>query len=128
MKKNLLKVICTVGILALLFIPTSAMAQSSKQLPEKMPLLYDFDPLVNNITVTVTIKEIRALKTIDLLSNPDFYVKVKINDKEFISNVWENMKYVENPGFSATAGPVISTNSGTSSSCSPFSSAIRLRK
>jgi hypothetical protein len=103
MKKNLLKVICTVGILALLFIPTSAMAQSSKQLPEKMPLLYDFDPLVNNITVTVTIKEIRALKTIDLLSNPDFYVKVKINDKEFISNVWENQKYVQNPDFSTTA-------------------------
>ena len=45
-----------------------------------MPLLEDFDPLVDNITVTVTINEIRALKTIDLLSDPDFYVKVRINE------------------------------------------------
>ncbi len=103
MKKNSVKIICTLGILALLIVPSSAMAQSSKRLPMQMPLLYDFDPLVNNITVTVTIKEIRALKTIDLFSDPDFYVKIKINGKEFISDVWENMKYVENPDFSATS-------------------------
>jgi len=62
----------------------------------------DFDPLDENIIVTVTINEIRALKTINILSNPDFYVKVKINDKEFISDVWQNMMYVENPNWSAS--------------------------
>ena len=63
----------------------------------------DFDPLVENITVTVAIKEIRALKTIDILSDPDFYVKVKINDNEFISDVWQNMKYVENSNWTASS-------------------------
>ena len=67
-----------------------------------MPLMEDFDPLVDNITVTVAIKEIRALKTIDLLSDPDFYVKVRINGVESISDVWENMKYVEDPDFSVS--------------------------
>jgi len=62
----------------------------------------DFNPLDDNIIVTVTIKEIRALKTIDILSNPDFYVKITINDKEFISDIWQNMMYVENPDWSAS--------------------------
>ena len=74
------------------------MNQPKKHMTPQMPLfMEDFDPLVENITVTVAIKEIRALKIIDFFSNPDFYVKVKINDKEFISDVWENMKYVEQP-------------------------------
>jgi hypothetical protein len=62
----------------------------------------DFDPLDENIIVTVTINEIRALKTIDIFSNPDFYATVTINDKEFISDVWQNMMYVENPNWSAS--------------------------
>jgi len=103
MKKNSIKVICTLVILIFFVIPTSAMIQQKKQMPVQMSLLDDFDPLVDNITVTVTIKEIRALKTIDLLSDPDFYVKVKINDAEFISDVWENMKYVEDPDFSVAS-------------------------
>jgi len=61
----------------------------------------DFDPLVDNITVTVAINEIRALKTIDRFSNPDFYAKVKINDQTFISDLWENMQYIEHPNWSA---------------------------
>jgi hypothetical protein len=61
----------------------------------------DFDPLDSNITLTVNINEIRALKRIDWFSNPDFYVKVKINDQTFTSPVWENMRYVEHPGWSA---------------------------
>jgi hypothetical protein len=62
----------------------------------------DFDPLDDNITVTVAINEIRALKMIDRFSNPDFYVKVKINEQTFISDVWQNMKYVEQPNWSAS--------------------------
>lgn len=62
----------------------------------------DFDPLVD-IEVTVEIKAIRSLEMpylgktydkIDRYSDPDFYVKVFINGKEFKSPVWRNQKYV----------------------------------
>jgi hypothetical protein len=90
-------------ILTTLVIPASAMVQPKTNVKIFTPMnVTDFDPLDDNITVTVTIKEIRALKTIDLLSDPDFYVKVKINEKESVSDVWENMKYVESPNWSAS--------------------------
>ena len=103
MKKNSLKIICTLVILASLVVPSSAMIQQKKHMTVQIPLLEDFDPLVDNITVTVSIKEIRALKTIDLLSEPDFYVKVRINTEEFISDIFENMKYVENLNWSVSS-------------------------
>jgi len=53
----------------------------------------DLDPNVN-LSVTVTIKEIRALDKIDLIGGPDFYVKIFINDVEWKSPVWHNQKYV----------------------------------
>ena len=56
--------------------------------------LSDIDPLAD-LEVTVTIKEIRALDRIDLFSDPDFYVKVFINDVEHISPVWRNQKYLK---------------------------------
>jgi hypothetical protein len=68
-----------------------------------MLLHEDFDPLDEHIIVTVAINEIRALKTIDILSDPDFYLKITINDKEFISDVWQNMMYVENPNWSVSS-------------------------
>jgi len=61
----------------------------------------DFDPLVD-LEVTVDIKAIRALDTVDLLSDPDFYVKVFINDQEFTSETWSDTKYIYNPEFSST--------------------------
>ena len=61
----------------------------------------DLDPLVD-IAVTVTIKEIRAFDKIDLFTDPDFYVKVFINGKEYESPIWHNMKYVEDIAWSAT--------------------------
>ena len=71
----------------------------------------DIDPLVD-LSVTVEIKQIRSFEKtdtgifpvdkIDLFSDPDFYVKVIINDEEFTSPVWENMKYVYDPQWSAT--------------------------
>jgi len=54
----------------------------------------DLDPLVD-LEVTVTIKEIRALDKIDRFSDPDFYVKVFINDEKFKSEIWRNQKYVK---------------------------------
>ena len=73
--------------------------------------LEDIDPLVD-ISVTVEIQQIRSLEKfdaqthsfeiIDLMSDPDFYVKVFINDEEFISPIWHDTKYVYDPQWSAT--------------------------
>jgi hypothetical protein len=117
--KKFVKILCTLLILITMILPTSALAKQiqpitfTKQSKESYnPQINhtvitpvscaDFDPLDENIIVTVTINEIRALKTIDVLSNPDFYLKIKINGKEFISGVWQNMMYVENPNWSAS--------------------------
>ena len=71
----------------------------------------DFDPLTDNLEVTVEIQKIRSLEKfdnhipafekIDWFSDPDFYVKVFINDVEFTSDVWRNTKYVEDPQWKA---------------------------
>ncbi len=71
----------------------------------------DFDPLVD-VEVTVDIQKIRAFDKhdpqvfrrsfIDRTSDPDFYVKLLINDQEFTSNIWMDSKYIYNPDFSAT--------------------------
>lgn len=60
----------------------------------------DIDPLVD-LEVTVTIKEIRALDTIDDFGQADFYVKIFINDKKFKSKTWFNQNYINEP-WSAT--------------------------
>lgn len=71
----------------------------------------DLDPLID-IKVTVEILEIislerydlqiNAIEKIDLLSNPDFFVKVYINDIEFNSGVIRNTKYLQDFDWSAT--------------------------
>jgi hypothetical protein len=103
MIKNSIKILCTLVVLASMVLPASATIAPKKQWSLLNPSMDDFDPLDEKIIVTVAIKEIRALKTIDLLSDPDFYVKVMINDNESISDVWENTKYVENPNWNASA-------------------------
>ncbi len=60
----------------------------------------DLDPLVD-LEVTVTIKEIRALKKIDDLGQSDFFVVVTINDEKFRSKIWLNKNYINEP-WSAT--------------------------
>ncbi|UCF13527.1 MAG: hypothetical protein JSW06_04515, partial [Thermoplasmatales archaeon] len=80
----------------------------------------DLDPLVD-IEVTVEIQQIRAFdkddkqfgflpfypiffkrEYIDRESDPDFFVKVLINNEESISNTWHDTKYIYDPQFSAT--------------------------
>ncbi len=61
----------------------------------------DFDPLVD-VHVTVTIKEIRALDDIGEESEPDFFVKVFINEKKNRSTIWRNERYVSDPQWSCT--------------------------
>jgi hypothetical protein len=61
----------------------------------------DLDPNVD-LRITVTIKQIRAFDNIDIFSDPDFFVKIYVNDIEYISPIEKNKKYVNNPGWSAT--------------------------
>ena len=71
----------------------------------------DFDPLVD-LEVTVEIQKIRSLEKfeyphpyiekIDWTSDPDFYLKVFINDEEFESDIWQDTKYIYDPQFSPT--------------------------
>ena len=74
--------------------------------------LDDLDPLVD-LEVTVEIQAIRSLQKfeytniktleiIDLMNDPDFFVKVFINGQEFESEVWEDTKFIYNPNFSPT--------------------------
>jgi len=53
----------------------------------------DLDP-IDDIKVTVTINEIRAFDTIDKYSEPDFFVKIIINNEEFTSPIWKNQKHI----------------------------------
>ncbi len=89
-------------LLLTIVISTSTLSQPILDTHSAMSLIEDFDPLNEQIIVTVTVYEIRALKTIDILSKPDFYLKVTINDKEFISDTWQNMMYVEHVNWSAS--------------------------
>lgn len=69
------------------------------------------DPLVD-VAVTFELKQIRSLEKrdiskkiidkIDKFSDPDFFVKVIINNHEFVSPVWKNTKVVSNPEWSVT--------------------------
>ena len=72
----------------------------------------DFDPLTD-VEITVNIQKIRtfdkedpqvrASEYIDSTSDPDFYVKIIINNQEFTSNVWQDIKYIYEPQFSPTS-------------------------
>ncbi|MCK5261614.1 MAG: hypothetical protein KAJ44_05495, partial [Thermoplasmatales archaeon] len=78
----------------------------------------DLDPLVD-IEVTVEIQQIRAFdkddkqlsllpfnpiffkrEYIDKESDPDFYIKVLINNEESTSDTWHDTKYIYDPQFS----------------------------
>jgi hypothetical protein len=109
--KFLKKVIFTLFVATLFIFSVSA----SPGEYEKSFEIYDqpdLDPLVN-LEVTVEIQAIRSLQKfdfpnpktlerIDWLGDPDFFVKVYINDQEFVSDTWHNTKYIYNPGFSPT--------------------------
>jgi len=109
--KNIRNFICTLIVLGTLVVPVTALSQVTNSAESAVsfngaffvvPLMDDYDPLVEQIVVTVTIQEIRALDTMDLLSDPDFYVKVFINGNKFKSDVWRGMKYVEEPNWAAS--------------------------
>ena len=105
-KVNLIKLICLM-IVPLFLISSNVSAQKSFQnneiITETTP--DDIDPLVD-LEVTFTVSEIRALDEIDMPGDwiwlePDFYVKVWINDVVNVSPVWNDMRYVK-PNWSVT--------------------------
>jgi hypothetical protein len=63
----------------------------------------------SDIELTVEIQKIRSLEKedpqvnakeeIDTSSDPDFYLKIYINNEEFTSEIWHNTKYIYNPEF-----------------------------
>ena len=57
------------------------------------PTDFDYDPLVD-LEVTVEIKDIRVLNRYDFVRDPDFFVKVTINDTTYKSPIWHNQRYV----------------------------------
>jgi hypothetical protein len=94
----------SLGLVALFIVSSFQVALVTKASPG-----FDYDPLVDKIYVTVTIKEIRALdrdlRPIDFLNpwaTPNFFVVVSINGNESTSPVWRHTMYVKNPGWSVT--------------------------
>ncbi|MFH1014097.1 MAG: hypothetical protein V1769_06305 [Thermoplasmatota archaeon] len=109
MKK--ISVIITMVLMLMPIVNSTALLSKEDNSSFPTNILDDLDPLVD-LSVTVEIKQIRTLEKtdlgikpidkIDLFSDPDFYVKVFINDEEFISQTWYDTKYVYTP-WSATA-------------------------
>jgi hypothetical protein len=111
------KMILSSLIISLLILPISASAENIYPVISKE----DFDPLVD-IEVTVEILKIRAFdkvekqfnilpynlgiinkrEYVDEDSDPDFFLKVIINEEEFTSDIWHDTKYIYTPDFSPT--------------------------
>ena len=111
MKKMQLKWIGVTFLITLLLITTNISATEMKNDTQRGTTeVTDFDPL-GDVEVFVEIKQIRAFDTfefptwtfekIDLLSKPDFYVKIFINDEQFQSEVWKNTAYIYDSPFTA---------------------------
>ncbi len=106
MKKNIKQLIC-LGLITIFLLSMNATISANNVRGDKE----DFDPLVD-LEVTVEIQKIRAFdkydkqvhrrEYVDRTSDPDFYVKVFINDVEFTSDTWDDTKYVYDPQFSPT--------------------------
>ncbi|KYK33182.1 MAG: hypothetical protein AYK22_01350 [Thermoplasmatales archaeon SG8-52-3] len=97
---------------ASLFIFSVGASPTDNEMSFEINGLQDLDPLVD-LEVTVEIQAIRSLQkfeypnpktleAIDWFSDPDFFVKVIINDQEFVSDIWYDTKYIYNPDFSPT--------------------------
>ena len=102
---------CLFSIVILLIININVISEGQNSSISDLNYEYeDIDPLVD-IEVTVEIKEIISLEKhwfesnsderIDRYSDPDFYIKVFINDEEHVSPIWKNKKFINEPDWSA---------------------------
>ena len=92
--KKILTILCVIGLVLNIFISTSS-SLNIEEGKEKIININDFDPLVD-INITIDILAIRALDKIDFFSDPDFFLKVNINDEEFRSPTWCNTRNIYN--------------------------------
>ena len=90
----------TVGIILSVILVLASLgfdiATSQKQLLKEKPFqstLHDYDPLVD-VMVTIDILAIRALDNLDPCSEADFFVKIFVNDAEYISPIWNDTDYL----------------------------------
>jgi len=104
MKINIKKIFCFVIVIVML-VSTNAVAlrikndnfvetSTNRNVKLSSSESVDIDPLVD-LKITFTVTEIRALDIIDRYSDPDFYVKLFVNEEEFVSGVWHDRKYVK---------------------------------
>ncbi len=91
--KKIQLIICIVLLFNGLAVTTSTKTVESDVIVNTGSISSDFDPLVD-IIVTFDVLVIRALDKIDKLSDPDFFVKVIINNEEFTSPTWINTNYL----------------------------------
>ncbi|MCK5301484.1 MAG: hypothetical protein KAJ21_06220, partial [Thermoplasmatales archaeon] len=81
----------------LFFINTIPLNSCSEEV-----LIINESEKINDISVKVKLLSIRSLDEIDEFSDPDFQIKVYINNIEFTSGIWHNTRYIYNPDFSPT--------------------------
>lgn len=110
--KNIVNILGILLIVGVFILPAQAVVQKQTE-PNtavtwfdnsffQVGQVNDFDPLVDEIIVTVTISEIRILDKIFLFTDPDVFIKIFINGNEFVSEVWERSNYVKEPNFSVS--------------------------
>jgi hypothetical protein len=94
MKKSILFIIFILTVSSI--IPTvSVSLTSQKECLNIEKMLIDYDPLVD-VYLNFNLLGILALDSIDDSSDPDFYVRVVIEDEEFISPTFYDCKFVYN--------------------------------
>ena len=89
--KNLTKKLIIIIITSTLLLTTNSYASeknTTQSITDK-----DYDPNTD-LKLTVTITQIRALDNFEKIGDPDFYVKIYINDQEYTSPVFQNQKYL----------------------------------
>ena len=87
----------TLMFIILFFINTIPLNSCSEEV-----LIINESEKINDISVKVKLLSIRSLDEIDEFSDPDFQIKVYINNIEFTSDIWHNTRYIYNPDFSPT--------------------------
>lgn len=83
-----------ISIICLIILICSGLGVVDASSIEKL-MIEDFDILVD-INVTVDIYAIRSLNEIDDFPEPNFFVKVFINEEEFTSQIWNYSSYLYN--------------------------------
>ena len=104
--KKLFQYLITLMLIITIIIPSAKIT-----IADNDTNIADYDPLVD-ISLTFQLLKIRSLEKndnhlnfkeyIDKYSQPDFFVKVFINEEEFQSDIWRNTRYVYDPNWSVT--------------------------